>query len=643
MPVIFKNKEILHIPRYLKIIFAIFADILICILSLWISYYLRLGEFISIYSDPFYKPYKAICISLIIMIPIFLLNNIYKTILIYFGFNSIKPLLKSTLIYSIVYIFIITYIEINGVPRTIGLIQPLVMFLFLTLFRFLISELLIYNGEISKKVTYTKKDKVLIYGSTLNATQIVDVINNSKNLKLYGFIVDTGSSYGGFINGIPVYLFKDLEYLVAKYCINKIIIADADFNGKKRINILNLFTRLKITPCFFPNVENIINAKIDNNYLDTFEINDFLNRESLPVNNSVINSNINNKRILVTGAGGSIGSELCQQIIILKPAILILLEINELSLFNINNKLNSNNINNINIYPILGCVQNKSLIKSIFEIYKPNTIFHSAAYKHVSLVEHNVIEGIRNNVFGTLNLALNSIEYKLETFILISTDKAVRPTNLMGATKRLSEIILQSLASTFSSTKFSIVRFGNVLGSSGSVLPIFKEQIKNGGPVTVTDKYVTRYFMSVSEAVHLVIKAGEMGTSGDIFYLDMGEPVYIYNLAKTMIEFSGLTIKDETNLNGDIEIKIIGLRQGEKLSEELHISNKYTTKTNEKYINKIQDDFIKWDILNSSLKFLDEKLNVGDIKIILIELKKIIPDFTPEDKIVDYLYFNMSK
>ena len=388
-----------------------------------------------------------------------------------------------------------------------------------------------------------------------------------------------------------------------------------------------------------PGLTEIAQGKVKIDDLLQVSIKDLLGRKSVEPNEMLLGKNITNKTVLVTGAGGSIGSELCRQIIFLKPKILILFELNELALYSIDKELSKLNAGLIKIYPILGNVNNKIRLDSLFKRFEVDTVYHAAAYKHVPMVEFNNTEGIDNNIFGTLNCALSAIETGVKNFVLISTDKAVRPTNTMGATKRVAELILQAFSTTQNTTTFCMVRFGNVLGSSGSVIPLFKKQIVEGGPVTVTDKNIIRYFMTVTEAVELTIQAGAMGTGGDVFVLDMGQPVKIKELAEKLIRLSGLKVKDENFPEGDIEIKYTGLRAGEKLYEELLIGDN-VSKTENPLIMRAKEDKFEWVDLKSLLDKLSVSNKKSDHNSTREILKKIVSGFSPEGTIKDILYTN---
>ena len=363
-----------------------------------------------------------------------------------------------------------------------------------------------------------------------------------------------------------------------------------------------------------------------------------LGREPVAPNHILLAKNIVGKVVLVTGAGGSIGSELCRQILSVAPTKLLLIEQSEFALYRVHQELEEKLVGrDIVLVPLLASVQDHDRMREIMSTWRPDTVYHAAAYKHVPLVEHNPAEGIKNNVIGTLRTAQAAAEYGVSDFVLISTDKAVRPTNIMGASKRLAEMVLQALAATAPGTKFSMVRFGNVLGSSGSVVPKFRQQIRDGGPITLTHSEVTRYFMTIPEAAQLVIQAGAMAKGGDVFVLDMGEPVKIIDLARRMIELSGLDVRDDQNPEGDIEIEVTGLRPGEKLYEELLIGDN-PKPTSHSRIMKAHEHFIQWEELTEKLKALEMALNANDVGVIRLMMEKLVTGYTPSDEIVDWVY-----
>jgi FlaA1/EpsC-like NDP-sugar epimerase len=413
--------------------------------------------------------------------------------------------------------------------------------------------------------------------------------------------------------------------------------------GRKRRNeILSDMRSAHVSVRTLPSVTDLAQGKVSISDLRELDIDDLLGRESVVPNHILLSKNIVNKVVLVTGAGGSIGSELCRQILSVGPESLLLIEQTEFALYAIHQELEEKLADSrTKLVPLLASVQDDQRMHEIMSTWKPDTVYHAAAYKHVPLVEHNPAEGIKNNVLGTLKAAKAAAENGVADFVLVSTDKAVRPTNIMGASKRLAEMVLQALAANQSlskgSTKFTMVRFGNVLGSSGSVVPKFRQQIRDGGPITLTHPEITRYFMTVPEAAQLVIQAGAMAKGGDVFVLDMGESVKIIDLARRMIELSGLTLKDDQNPDGDIGIEVTGLRPGEKLYEELLIGDN-PKPTSHPRIMKANEDFIAWSDLEAKLGSLEVALNVNDVSLIRAMMQQLVAGYTPSDAIVDWVY-----
>eukprot|EP00887_Chlorella_sp_A99_P004417 scaffold39.g4417.t1 len=409
-------------------------------------------------------------------------------------------------------------------------------------------------------------------------------------------------------------------------------------NRKRRNEILNQIRSAHVAVRTLPSVTDLAQGKVSISDLRELDVDDLLDRGPVMPNHILLAMNVRSKIVMVTGAGGSIGSELCRQVLSIGPAKMLLIEQSEFALYAIHQELEEKlSGREIVLVPLLASVQDDERIREIMSTWHPDTVYHAAAYKHVPLVEHNPAEGIKNNVLGTLRTAQAAAENGVSDFVLISTDKAVRPTNIMGASKRLAEMVLQALAATNPNTKFSMVRFGNVLGSSGSVVPKFRQQIRDGGPITLTHAEITRYFMTIPEASQLVIQAGAMAKGGDVFVLDMGQPVKIMDLARRMIELSGLTVKDGQNLEGDIEIEITGLRPGEKLYEELLIGANPKC-TSHSRIMKAHEDFIPWSDLQGELNALKLALNANDVGAIRLMMKKLVSGYTPSDEIVDWVY-----
>ncbi|MDA1012775.1 MAG: nucleoside-diphosphate sugar epimerase/dehydratase, partial [Proteobacteria bacterium] len=392
-----------------------------------------------------------------------------------------------------------------------------------------------------------------------------------------------------------------------------------------------------------PSLNDLAQGKVSVSDLRELDIEDLLGRELVMPNHILLAINVRSKVVMVTGAGGSIGSELCRQILSVSPSKLLLIEQSEFALYGIHQELEEKLTGrDIVLMPLLASVQDSERMREIMSTWHPDTVYHAAAYKHVPIVEHNPAEGIKNNVLGTLRTAQVAAENGVSNFVLISTDKAVRPTNIMGASKRLAEMVLQAIATINPNTNFSMVRFGNVLGSSGSVVPKFRKQIRDGGPITLTHPEITRYFMTITEASQLVIQAGAMAKKGDVFVLDMGQPIKIMDLAHRIIELSGLTVKDERNPDGDIEIKIIGRRPGEKLYEE-PLTGDNPKPTSHPRILKAHEKFILWADLESKLNALEMALNVNDVGVIRLMMEKLVTGYTPSDKIVDWVYLEQEE
>jgi len=481
------------------------------------------------------------------------------------------------------------------------------------------------------------RKNVVVYGAGSAGRQLVIALSQSAEYNTVAFIDDSSEIHNTLINGIEVFSSDNFEKIIKLMKVDEVLLAIPSASRARRREIIKFLEPYLILVKVLPGVAEIAQGKVKINDLHDINIRDLLGREPAPSDKGLLGLNIQDKVVMVTGAGGSIGSELCRQVILLKPKVLILYELSEYALYKIDNELNEMNDNDVKVLPFLGSTTNTNKLEYLFKKLGVQTIYHAAAYKHVPIVELNTSEGVNNNIFGTLNCAQAAINSNVEAFVLISSDKAVRPTNIMGVTKRFSELILQALSVNQSRTRFTMVRFGNVLGSSGSVIPLFSRQIKNGGPLTVTDPKMTRYFMTISEAVELVIQAGAMGKGGDVFVLDMGEPVSIKNLAEKMIHLSGLKIKNGSNLDGDIEIKYTGIRPGEKLYEELFISDNYFS-TENPMIMCANEEMLSWEDLKIILNELEQSIIRNDHEKLRNILVSSIVEFSPQAEISDLLY-----
>ena len=623
------SKSTLSLPRYAKRLIAVIVDIGLCILFTWIAFYLRLEEFIKINDITI----LSVLISTSLAIPIFWLSGLYKTMFRFADSSIILTVAVASLAYGLLYFAVIGIYGIQGIPRSIGVIQPVLLFLGISSSRVIIRYLFINSLNNNSK----NKKQVLIYGAGSAGRQLLTSLENNPEMKVVGFLDDNQQFHNQTLLGQTIYNPLKIDNLINLKNINLVLLALPSINRIKRNQIIDDLNRYKVIVKTLPSVQDIVNGKISVSDIKDLAIEDLLNRDQVQPNLELLSKNINSKVVLVTGAGGSIGSEISRQIIKLNPKKLLLLELNEFALYNIYEELN-NIIPNLKVIPLLLNVQSSSRVEEVFKTFKVDTVYHAAAYKHVPLVEENICESVKNNVFGTFSIAQIAMKYNVSNFVLISSDKAVRATNIMGASKRLAEICVQALYNSQDKhSKFAIVRFGNVLQSSGSVIPKFKKQIKEGGPLTLTHPDVTRYFMTITEASQLVIQAGAMSEGCEVFVLDMGESIKIKDLIYKMIKLSGLTVKDDKNREGDIEVKITGLRPGEKLYEELLLGDD-PQKTYHKKIQKAQDPYIALDQLKidlDNLSLLLEQNRAAEVKDMLA---KLLPSYKSNSKIVDHIY-----
>lgn len=610
----------LGMSRFAKqcIVFAI--DSFYILFTVWLAFALRYENVHMPKNDEWYAYIFAVLIAL----PIFIISGLYRSIFRYSGFAALSSVAIACLQYGVLYFIAFIILLPVGIPRSIGILQPLLLLIGIGSSRAMARFWFHPAGlSVSQKCN---KENILIYGAGSAGIQVANALQHNANYNVRGFVDDDEKLYKKCINGITVYTTASIKAVVEKSRISSILIALPSEKRSRRQEIYRSLIGLGVHVRTLPGIEDIANGKISVSDIREVEIEDILGRDPVVPDSNLFKRCIDGKAVLVTGAGGSIGSELCRQIISLRPQQLILVEQSEYNLYALNNELEERIKNHgygVLLLPILADVTDREYMHKIIKKYRPETVYHAAAYKHVPLVEFNPLEGLRNNVFGTLSVAEASRSNGVKNFILISTDKAVRPTNIMGASKRIAELILQAMADeqNGAGTCFSMVRFGNVLGSSGSVVPLFKHQIKNGGPITVTHQDITRYFMTIPEAAQLVIQAGAMAIGGDVFLLDMGEPVRIIDLAKRMIELSGFTVRDNDNPDGEIEIKIAGLRPGEKLYEELLIADN-PIKTSHQRIFKAHENYIKFYQLRQYLDALEIMIADGNVSV--DELRELI-------------------
>jgi FlaA1/EpsC-like NDP-sugar epimerase len=480
-------------------------------------------------------------------------------------------------------------------------------------------------------------DKVIIYGAGASGRQLLNNLLHNGDYNPVAFVDDGPKLKGGVINGVSVYSTQQLPELVSSFNISYVLLALPSVSHQRRREIIDDLEGLSVHVKTVPGFSELMLGSAKVGQLQDIDLEDLLGRDPVSPDVELIDRCLRDKVVLVTGAGGSIGSELCRQIARCQPRELVLLDISEHALYQISTELKRDISHNISVIPLLGMVQNQSRMETIFKEFKVETVYHAAAYKHVPMVEFNVVEGVYNNVFGTLSAARAAMNAGVQNFVLISTDKAVRPTNMMGASKRMAELILQSFAKRYDGTRYSMVRFGNVLGSSGSVVPLFRRQIEDGGPVTVTHKDIIRYFMTIPEAAQLVLQASTMAKSGEVFVLDMGEPVRIVNLAQRLIRLMGYEVKDSAHPKGDIEIKYTGLRPGEKLYEELLIGDN-ASGTGHPKIMQAAEAMLDDDTIDQYTSELRDACDANDCDQIQQILQLAVAEFNAKDGISDAIW-----
>ena len=636
--------KILSLPRKMKRVIVILLDLLLIPFALWCSFSLRLDVFFTL-DDLHFVPTEArlgilylFLISPVIAIPIFIKFGLYRAIIRYIGFVAMWTILKAVSLYTAVFGIFVLLSGMPGVPRSVIILNWILLILLIGATRAWGRWWL--TGSFNSFFKGTNRTKVVIYGAGNAGVQISAALASSTELQPIAFIDDNPALQGRYIEGYRVYPFRKLSGLIEDYEVKEVLMAMPSVSRSRRSQVIKKLEPYAIHVTTVPGLNDLASGKLKADDIREVGINDLLGRVPVEPVAELLNANINSKVVLVTGAGGSIGSELCRQIIKLDPCTLVLYERSEHDLYLIEKELLAIAQNLYpgkpnRIVPILASILDRNRMESVCQAFEVETIYHTAAYKHVPMVEKNPSEAVRNNVLGTYRVAQAAINSGTETFVLISTDKAVRPTNTMGATKRFAEMILQQLArQKQTTTRFTMVRFGNVLGSSGSVIPLFREQIKSGGPVTVTDARIIRYFMTIPEAAQLVIQAGAMGEGGEVFVLDMGEPVKIIDMAKRLIHLSGLEVKDDENPEGDIEIVYTGLRPGEKLYEELLIGES-DLPTQHPLIMAANEDGLSWEALSSYLLQFEQAVRSNDVEKSRQLLVESVKGFTPQCDVAD--------
>ena len=597
--------EVLAWSRGRKRLTVMVSDVVLSMVATWIAFSLRLDTL----HVPTLVQARIYLIAPLIAIPIFMRLGLYRAIFRYTGQAALETTAKAIAIYALLLTLVLVWTQWEMVPRSLGILQPLVFLILVgtsrAFARFWLAGL-DGEGDASKRL--------LIFGAGTAGVQTAVAIAVSRQYKLVGFIDDDPAKIGRSINGVMVSSALEIERRVKEEKITDVLLAMPKATRQRRLSIVDSLKALPVHVRTLPSLADLASGRVRVQDFRELDIEDLLGRDSVPPQAELMARDVTGKIVMVTGAGGSIGSELCRCIVLQRPQSLVLVDHSEYALYRIHQELEALcrvQALNVALMPLLGSVVQSDRMHSLCATYRPTTIYHAAAYKHVPLVEGNPGEGVLNNVFGTLNLAKVAQAHGVKRFVLVSSDKAVRPTNIMGATKRMAELALQALASQSPTTLFSMVRFGNVLGSSGSVVPLFRQQLASGGPLTVTHPDVTRYFMTIPEAAQLVLQAGAMGQGGDVFVLDMGEPVKIVDLAQRMVQLSGLSLRDHANPQGDIEITFTGLRPGEKLFEELLIGDDPQL-TQHPRIMKAQEAYIPWQILEQYLHSLQTAALAND-------------------------------
>lgn len=629
---------LIGMPRVGKRALALALDAWLCAMTVWLALCLRLEEWVHL--QPAH--WLAIAVSVAFALPLFAVHGLYAAVFRYSGWNAMLTLGRVMLIYGVLYMSTFTLVGVPGVPRTVGIIQPLLLFVAVGLSRVAVR---LWLGDLYRSLLDRRRlPGLLIYGAGAAGRQLAGALAHSREHRLHGFLDDSPALQGRRLDGVPVYAPAALPALIERCGVTDVLLAMPSASRERRRQIVDDLRQYRVHVRTLPGLAALVHGRVTLDDVRELDIEDLLGREAVHPYDELMDRDIRGATVLVTGAGGSIGSELCRQIILRAPRRLLLVELSEYALYAIHDELErwlkeegARQGLTVELIPLLASVQNERRMGEIMAAWRPETVYHAAAYKHVPLVEHNVSEGVRNNVLGTWVCAKLAIAFKVRKFVLISTDKAVRPTNVMGASKRLAEMVLQALAHRPECpTCLTMVRFGNVLGSSGSVVPRFREQIARGGPITLTHPDVTRYFMTIPEAAQLVIQAGAMARGGDVFLLDMGEPVRIMELARRMVQLSGLRVKDDENPDGEIEILVTGLRPGEKLYEELLIDDQ-AERTVHPRILRAQESYLPWAELLPSLNTLIAAIDEGNPAAVRDGLARIVTGYQPAGELVDWL------
>jgi FlaA1/EpsC-like NDP-sugar epimerase len=624
---------IANLPRFAKRFVMLAADAALLSFSMWTAIGLRLGD----WSFPQISPWWLYLLFPLIGIPIFIRMGLYRAVIRHIEDRALAVIALAVTISVWLFAGLLTLLQLPAVPRGALVIFWLIAVVYIGASRFVARAAL-------RNLTFTERRRkipVVIYGAGSAGRQLAVALRAGLQYRPVALVDDNPALERLQIAGLKVYASKDLPWLLEQFSVREVLLAMPSAGRSRRIEIINQLEPLEVEVRVVPGMADLVCGEVQISDVREIEIDELLGRDAVPPDEQLLDANIKGKRVIVTGAGGSIGSELCRQILQQRPQVLVLYEQSEFALYSIEQEIQQllrSRAYAVTVVPVLGSVQDESRVSKILTHYGIQTVYHAAAYKHVPIVEVNMTEGVLNNTLGTHAAASAAIKAGVETFVLVSTDKAVRPTNVMGATKRLAELVLQALAQRPDiKTRISMVRFGNVLGSSGSVVPLFRKQIAAGGPMSVTHRDITRYFMTIPEAAQLVIQAGAMGMRGEVFVLDMGEPVKVLDLARRMVHLSGFSVRDDGNPHGDIEIRFTGLRPGEKLYEELLIGDNVSPTRHPKILMANEECLTPADME----KQLD-RLRLGcanyDYASILDVLLQCVSGFQSDDGIKDHLF-----
>lgn len=621
-------KKLNELSRNTRRALLVTIDFISLPVALWAGYALRLGE---LWPKNLSNEWWIFIAAPLVAVPIFVRMGLYRAVLRYVGSKALITIVKAITITTLILLALVVMAQAQGVPRSVFFSFWLLSLLFIGGSRLFLRG---YIHSYTRK--RNRKQPVAVYGAGSAGADLAKAMQSGWEYEPVVFIDDNIEKQGSEIHGIKVYSLNELPKIINKMGVSQVLLAMPALSHQRRRKILEKLEAHPVHVRTLPGIADLVSGKAKVSDIREVDTDDVLGRDAVPPIPRLIEQCIRGKNVMVTGAGGSIGSELCRQIANFGAAKLVLFELSEFALYKIEKELKTYNVD-LEVIAVLGSVTHSRRLEMVLRSFAINTVYHAAAYKHVPLVEHNPIEGLQNNVFGTWRAAEAAKAAGVETFVLISTDKAVRPTNVMGATKRLAELVLQGMAEESDTTCFTMVRFGNVLGSSGSVIPLFRDQIKNGGPVTVTHPEITRYFMTIPEAAQLVIQAGALGKGGDVFVLEMGSPIKIDELARSMIHLSGLEVCDDDNPEGDIEIKYTGLRPGEKLYEELLIGDNVSGTEHPK-IMRAAEEKLSWEQLLHYKGEFEVARNNFETKKIKLLLEGAVRGYTAEKDIVDAVW-----